>query len=383
MKSITEYTITRVSDIKRFERYEADWRRLQVEAGMSSVYLTWEYVTTWWRTYGAGYDLCVLVASNREGTTVGIAPLIIGRGDSGPSRNLRYLSFIGTLGDTASEFLDFLISPGLEETVVDQFYVFLLNHSPNEWDFLALRQVESNSKPLNALLKTIAKESGATFRIDSTPSPFTSLPSSWEDYLASRSKNFRKAFKGHWNRLHKRHEVRELIAGTDLSLEEAMNQLMELNQSRWENGRSTFNSLLFYTHHLEIAKVFLERGWLYFRLLEVDGKIASARFDFYYGNKLWNILGGWSPEYANLSLGRIAIAKELQWSISQGLAEYDFLGGEASYKRTWASDERTLLDVVISNPSSLKATAIDQLRCLRDFVRPRSLSPKDSLPLPS
>tara|TARA_R110002096_G_scaffold147671_23_gene307853 strand:- start:12008 stop:13159 length:1152 start_codon:yes stop_codon:yes gene_type:complete len=383
MTTSGEHQLSLISSFDLLQQLEEEWDSLLVRSEANSIYLTWAYITTWWKTYGHQYRLLVILARDSDGKLSGIAPMMIGKGDSGPTRQLRCLSFLGSLGDTAAEFIDFIVTPGLERTLVPQFYDYFTEELESEWDLLTLRQVESRSLSLNALLSTIAKHHGTTFRIDSTPSPYTTLPSSWDEYLGSRSKNFRKAFKGHWNRLHKNYQVAELVAGRDISLTDAMDHLMALNKSRWEDQRSTFNSSLFYSHHLEVAKVFRAKGWLHFRLLEIDDRIVSARLDFCYANKLWNILGGWDPNLANLSLGRIAIAKELQWCIDHKIQEYDFLGGESSYKRTWASSERTLIDLVFSNPASFKATALDQLRCLRDFVRPKSISTKAPLFLPS
>ncbi len=372
-----------VDNVAEFERLEPDWKRLLQDSASTSVYLTWQYVSTWWQTYGAAYNLRIIVARDSGQKIVGIAPMIVGKGDSGPSRFLRCLSFIGTLGDTGSEFVDFIIAPELERELVPMFWNYFHDELEKEWDVLTLRQIPAESANLQRLLRHVSKRHGVTLRIDTTPSPYLELPQSWDQLLRSKSQNFRSSFKRHWNRLHKNHRVSELVAGEDLSLECAMEHLFALNRNRWGTNATTFNSSQFFDHHLKIAQSFSESGWLYFRLWSVDEKIAAARFDFIFHDKLWNILGGWDADFAKYSIGRIAIAKQLAWCIENGVWEYDFLGGESGYKRSWANQERQLVDLVFSNPSSFRAGALEQLRCVRDFLKPRRPSSKSTPFLPS
>ena len=197
------------------------------------------------------------------------------------------------------------------------------------------------------------------------------MPESWDEFLKSKSKNFKKQFKNQWNRLHKNHEVEWVKPGADLCLEEAMRVVTDLNLQRWGDAGQSFKSPQFTEFHRRLAASFDERDWLYLRLLKVDGVYAGARYDYVYANKLWNYQNGWLPEMSNLSLGKLLIGHSVQWCIDQGLKEYDFLAGDTAYKLSWATRTRYLLNIEILNPASRKASAFEQLRMLRSLMENR------------
>ena len=51
------------------------WNGLLASAVSNTVFLTWEWVTAWWSTYGKPGELRVLLAADDAGAIVGIAPL--------------------------------------------------------------------------------------------------------------------------------------------------------------------------------------------------------------------------------------------------------------------------------------------------------------------
>jgi CelD/BcsL family acetyltransferase involved in cellulose biosynthesis len=45
-------------------------------------------------------------------------------------------------------------------------------------------------------------------------------------------------------------------------------------------------------------------------------------------------------------VGSALLAEIFEWGIGQGLREYDFLEGDAWYKRRWSTAQRTAVDLV-------------------------------------
>jgi len=353
---------------------------LERSAARQSVYLTWEYLSTWLEVYGNDCKLRVLTARDDNGQLLGIAPLVIGRGTTLSRSYLRRLTFMGIHGDAAAEFLDFIIEEGREEEVAAALYRTIAVDLRKEWDILELKQVPAKSPVLTKLLTILPQHGAVATRLEAVPSPFLPLPDTWEDLLSSKSKNFKKQFKNQWNRLHKRHEVVILRAGEDLCINEAFDILIRLNHHRWGDEGQAFQSKRFVEFYRKLATEFAEKDWLYFYLMRVDGYYVAARFDFVYGDKLWNFQGGWSHDHKDLSLGRLFIGMSMQWCIAKGLKEYDFLAGDADYKRSWSSDSRTLLSVEALNPHSRRAFVFQQARVLRNLLGPHAHHPTPSSP---
>ncbi|MEM7014327.1 MAG: GNAT family N-acetyltransferase, partial [Verrucomicrobiota bacterium] len=271
-----------------FFNLEAEWNELLQRTSANSVFMTFEYLSAWWRAYGKNYQMYLVTARSDDGKLLGLAPMMIGRGHSFARKRFRHLTFIGGLGDALAEYQDFIIAPGHESELMPIFYDHIIEDLRGKWDLMFLGLVDENSPAMQQLLATAPQFGGHTLQLTSRPSPHIPLPATWEELIRSKSKNFKKQFNNQWNRLHKRHEIEWLVAGKDLSLDEAFKVLMELNHKRWGDKGEAFQSEEFNTFHRELCRLFQERGWLFFHLMKLDGQFAAARYDFVYNNKLWN-----------------------------------------------------------------------------------------------
>lgn len=363
-----------IRDDAGFRALEPEWNALLQRSAADSVFMTFEYLSTWWKAYGKNYELYLLAARDDNGALIGLAPLMLGRGSSFARRHFRHLTFIGGLGDALAEYQDFVIEPGLESELLPRFYARIDEDLRGKWDLLFLGLVDEGSPALQQLLAAVPQFGGHTMQLTARPSPHIPLPETWDELLQAKSKNFKKQFNNQWNRLHKRHKVEWLVAGEDIGMDEAFDVLIDLNHKRWGSDGQAFQSPEFIGFHRELCKLFAERGWLFFHLMKLDGQFAAVRYDFVYGGKLWNYQNGWLPELANLSLGKLLIGYSIKWCIEHGLREYDFLAGTTAYKKSWATDIRYLVTVEISNPASRWAYAFQQLRLVKSLMDP---SPRD------
>lgn len=365
------FKIELIEEYASFQKLAGEWNPLLGQSSANGVFLTWEYLTTWWEAYGTDYELYVLAARNDSDELVGVAPMMIGKGHCFPRKHFRHLTFLGGLGDSVAEYQDFVIAKDSEKELIPVFFEKMMSDLNGKWDVFLLPLVQEDSPSLNALLGTVPQFGGHTVQLSSRPSPHIPLPASWDEFIKSKSKNFKKQFNNQWNRVHKNHELEWLEAGKDLSIEESIDILMELNLKRWGDEGKTFKSEVFTAFHRKLATTFQEKGWLYFRILRLDGQFAAVRYDFVYDNKLWNYQNGWLPELGKLSLGKMLIGHSVKWCIDEGLREYDFLAGDTAYKKSWATQTRHLMNVEISNPTSARAFAFQGLRNFRSYMEAR------------
>ena len=362
-----EISVEIVSSEADFLALEPEWDQLLKQTPADSFFLSWSYVSSWWSIYRDRCELRVLTARNGAGELVGVAPLVIGRGE-GVRRHLRLLSFLGALGDSLSEYLDFIVRPEAARTVIPEFWR-IMTAAIDGWDLLRLPLVPASSDTRALLGERSPSGVGHLRETNRQPSPFIRLEGDWEAYLSSRSKNFRKAFKTAWNRAHKRHDARVLHGGVDISVDEAMNRLITLNRERWGAAGLAFHTDEFCAFHRLLAPKLAQRGELSLMILQLDGEDAAIRYDFVYAERLWVFQGGWSPELSKLAPGRILTAYSVKWCFENGLSEYDFLAGDAAYKQAWATDTRDLIDLELGHPHSLRARAYRALRATRRYLK--------------
>nr|WP_246430968.1 GNAT family N-acetyltransferase [Prosthecobacter dejongeii] len=200
-----------------------------------------------------------------------------------------------------------------------------------------------------------------------TQAPYVSLPATWEDFLARRSSTYRQR----WKKLHREHNIVIRRVGQDFTVAEGMATLRGLNSARWGDQRQSFLSPNYVRFHDEIATRFHQKDQLLLIFLEVDGQIIAGRYDFAYGGKGWCFQGGWLPEHEKLRPGRTMMAHLLHTCIQRGLCEYDFLGGEASYKGEWSNGERGIMNLYARNPASLRGNLFEKAKALKTYLSPK------------
>src|SRR5262245_4792887 len=100
-----------LSEASDFERLKADWEELLRDSDSNRIFLTWEWLFTWWKHLSESRKLHIItVRSGRK--LIAIAPLAVNplRLTLSPFRSLE---FLGT-GSIGSDYLDFIIRRGEE-----------------------------------------------------------------------------------------------------------------------------------------------------------------------------------------------------------------------------------------------------------------------------
>src|SRR5690606_12126623 len=106
-------TVERVSDAARFGAMRGEWNELLADSRSANPFLTWEWLHTWWKHFGAGPTLHILtVRAGEGGRLVAAAPLRVA---GGPLSWLSRLEFLGT-GAAGSDYLDVIVRAGYEQT---------------------------------------------------------------------------------------------------------------------------------------------------------------------------------------------------------------------------------------------------------------------------
>ena len=332
---------------------EPEWNDLLARSGVGTIYLTWEYLWTWWNVYGKEHELCVLTARDEAGALCGIAPMAVGPGQ-GKRRFLRHLTFMGGLCDSTSECQDFIIDSPNEDEIITQFCSMLSEADTPSWDFASLPAVFKQSSVLRKVRGRL--EMLGEPEVQVREAPFAELPCTWDEYLQGRSPKFRSTIQNRLSKLDKNHQWEYKIAGKDMPLSEAYDILLRLNSLRWGEENQSFHNPEFVEFHRRLMPLFHAKGWLAMAVLFVDGVAAAVRYDFIYGGKIWGFQGGWETSFAKLSIGTVMNALTFKWAIEErGLREYDFGVEVSRYKTEWADCSRDIIDFTVPNPHSKAA----------------------------
>jgi CelD/BcsL family acetyltransferase involved in cellulose biosynthesis len=332
------------------EQFRETWNSLLQANPASSIFQTPEWQATWWKAFGQDKILLALVFSDVYGKPVGLAPLYAQQ-TRFLGMSLTTLRMVGA-GSGDSDALDFITAPGHEAGCVEAFIEWFARQ--DNLHVCALETLPEKSRVAGALLQW-AQESG--WNIDST---FTSnfiidLPATWPQYLSSLEPSFRPLLTRYPKRLKSRFSVRFNRCERVDDLKTQLQALFDLHQMRW-TGRGKTGAFAredrrdFY---FRMAAAFLERGWLEFWQLELDGETVGAQFCFRYNNTVSLLQEGFHPKYAAEKIGYALRAHLLEEMIRAGATQYDFLGGSDAYKAKFGAREAQYLNLSFAGPSRL------------------------------
>jgi CelD/BcsL family acetyltransferase involved in cellulose biosynthesis len=307
-----------------------DWSRLAEAAG--NVFSTPEWASTWWSHFGAGRELRVLAGRDPGGRVAVILPLYLNR-----TRPLRVLRFVG---HGAADQLGPVCAPDDRERVADALRPLLADR---RWraDLLVGDRL--------CTAERWSERAGATVLL-TEPSPTLAIAGrSWDEFLASKSKNFRDQVRRRERKLAKSHELSFRLSDAE-RLAEDMSTLLRLHAARWEDASAAFDPEL-EAFHREFAAVALERGWLRLWVCEVDGAPVAAWYGLRYADCECFYQSGRDPAWDEHSVGFVLLAHTIRSAFEDGLREYHFLRGGDAYKGRFADGDPGVETMVVGRGS--------------------------------
>ncbi len=306
-----------------------DWNRLAESS--ANVFSTWEWADTWYRHFGAGVRLAVAIGRGPDGAPRALLPLCVTHVQS-----LRLVRFIGfgpsdQLGPLCAPVDLPAATSGLRRHVADNLGSSGLFLGERLWGAdrlgdglgaITLRRAASPMLPV----------SGRSF----------------DEFLASRSRNFRDQVRRRERKLARGHRLEYRLTDDPNRLDEDMRTMMRLHWARWSHRQSSAFSGQRESFHLEFAKRALENGWLRLWTMELDGNPVAAWYGLRYAGIESYYQAGRDPVYDAQAVGFVLLCHTIRSAFGDGVSEYRFgLGGE-SYKDRFAEFDPGLETVAIA-----------------------------------
>jgi CelD/BcsL family acetyltransferase involved in cellulose biosynthesis len=360
---MTELTTRVVSRPAEFESLAGVWGDILHSAGREdTIYLTPEWLSTWWRHFGEGRELHVLLFE-RRGRVVGAVPLMITEYRLGMAR-FRLVESVGAMNSNYA----WVVSPENREKVASAFLSYLGGVLRNDGLVLRLSLIPEDSSLLALMRGSGARAAGLALEERTTTlAPYAELPDSWEEFLSSLDGKRRWLLRKSLRRLEEDHRVEFRHCEGD-SLEQTLAEFFDLHQQRWRsvNVKGIFHDPRMRTFYADIARKLQDRGWLHFSRLNVDGIMAHGHFAFIYNGKFYASTAARDTSYSSYSVGHLHYMFIFQDAIRLGLRECDFLQGDEPYKSFWAKSARRYQGVTLIDGSRCPEL---RLALLRAFLR--------------
>ena len=323
----------------------AEWGALAADAG--TIFGTPEWLSIWWRHYGSDRRLLTTSCRRPDGDLAAILPLYLWM-----NRPVRVVRFVG---HGPGDALGPICRPGDRPTVA----AALLRLLEDLRAALLVGERLPGDEGWGSLLdaRVLRREASPVLALEGT---------TWEAFLASRSKNFRNSIRSKEKRLAGNHHVHYRLSVDPESFERDFDLFLSLHRARWPGGSSFIDDEPF---QREFAAAAFARGWCRLWFLELDGEARAAWYGFRFANVDSYYQAGRDPRWDSYSLGLLLHVHAIREAAADGVREYRFLRGGEDFKSRFASHDHELETIALGRTLVGRAAVQASARLPRSILR--------------
>jgi CelD/BcsL family acetyltransferase involved in cellulose biosynthesis len=333
---------------RQFEEIREEWAELLEHSSADCIFLTWEWLHTWWKHLAAGRKLHVLVI--RSGThVIGIAPLASPSTKLSRLAGVRALEFLGT-GSVGSDYLDIIARRGKEAEALRAFAEYL----QRENFVLDLKQLVENHSLAEKLAVLLQDQRWIGSEVVTNVCPFIDLAGhTWESFQAGLGPKHRYNLNRRLKNLRRTFDTRFECVVTEAQRGPALRTLIALHNERMRErgGSDGLHSAELVGFHEHLTRLALYRGWLRLFVLTLNGEKVAALYGFMYRKKFYFYQSGFDEKYSSHSVGLVTMGLAIEAALEDGAEEFDLLHGDEKYKSLWAKQQRNLVRLELCPPT--------------------------------
>ncbi|RMF57186.1 MAG: GNAT family N-acetyltransferase [Calditrichaeota bacterium] len=326
-------TYYKVQDTQSFAALEKPWKALLGKASKRSIFLSWEWMYTWWECYHqkhSDWKLSILVFKKNE-EIVAILPLYESTLEYGIFRIRR----VGFLGDQieSSDYLDIITT--------EKYYTYfrsnineILHNEFSHTDMIHFTGILEDSVIHDSLM---GWQNGTVLKQEFRICPYIPLPQSFDDYLKTLSSNFRYNIRRRTKKILKLNDAAFNIISKPEEVSPAIEKVFDLHsvRARQKSLDTKFLKEIRHQFHQRCAVRMAQNDWIKIFLLNIEKKAIATLYCFDYQNTLYYFQSGFDPQWDKMSPGMVIMAYAIRYAIENKMNIFDFMRGNEAYKFNW------------------------------------------------
>ena len=281
----------------------------------------------------------------------------------------RILRFIGD-GTFETDHMNFLVDASCSSEVLRALQLAIAGIP---WDIAYFNQMPRESDTTSSLLGYCI-DNGWELTVESVPCPRINLPESYDALLATLPSRFRSKLRSSRRKLETEFNIEFGQYQDPDDLPVALHTLFANHASRWEaNGeKGVFVDESKQTLYRALAPRLLDRGWLRFFYLKINGQVAAQQFCFGHDRTTLLLQEGFDFSWAPHNVGNTLRGMVLEYLIVSGGGVYDFLAGSSRNKSNWSDAQKDDLRIAFHRGSRGLPWHYTKKACLRAraYARP-------------
>jgi CelD/BcsL family acetyltransferase involved in cellulose biosynthesis len=366
--------VIEVRDIEELAQHRMAWNALLPETPGASFFHTIDWLETYWRHFGHDQQLRVFVVRS-GGATVGIVPLCI-RTERYRLGTLRVLTYpldnwgtwLGPIGP----------NPSITMLAVMQH----LRREKRDWDMLELRWNGPESAERGRTARAMRAANMLTDKWKCRTTYVVDLPSSWDEFVRSKSSSTRQQFRRQLRDVFESNDV-EFVRHRPAPAREGDGDprwdLYEMCESAalasWQGSVDNGNTL---THdhvraywrdaHESAARA----GMIDVNLLLIAGRPAAFIYNYHFQGRITSMRTGYDSTTPIKSVGSALFLRSLQDSIARGDTLVDFGPGDREHKRRLHTRTETSYRLNYTPTGSIRSQAVSWSRWVKQRWQDRA-----------
>lgn len=338
-------TIEEINTFEDFQKLEPVWNELLSQSDVDCPFLTFEWISCWWRSFGSNSKLSILLIKKNHEIVV-IAPLMICKQKT-RRIPLRTITFTANYHSNRSGFIF--------NAHNNDFVIKMIEYlrSNTKFDLIFLDLIENNTMT-EAGIKTALHSIGLQYTEKrGCFSPRILINKRWDEFYKEKSKKMRMEINNKTNLLKRQSGFRiERFKRYDYN---AFSDLLNISQHTWQykNNTAIASNLQYIQFYRSLAEAFSNKGWLNLYILKINDEPVAFEFVINYKDKAYLLKIGFNVLYEKFSPGLLLLTESIKNAFDEKLKEYDFLGENDLYKMKWTSSCREHKKYLIFNSTIL------------------------------
>ncbi len=354
------------TDPARLDALEPEWRALFDAAGAPTPFLSFEWLHTWHRFFGARRPVWILEARDPRGQLAGVLALAARPRVMGVRRG----ALLGN-GLTGADALDVLARPA-DAPAARAAIAHAIAESVPAWDVVDLEDLPCGSPTVAAVRAAVAPR-GVRVEVErGFVCPGFAVRGTFAAHLARIRRRETYGRRVRW--LARQPGFRIEVATSPGEAPAAMEDFLRLHRLRWqaEGGSWGIPPGTVEDFHRAVGPLLSARGWLRLYRLFLGEDAIAAVYGIEVGRRFYYYQSGYDPAWSARSPGLVLVGRTIEDAYARGLVDYDFLRGSEAHKLDWASDRRETCALRLRAPSlraDAEAAAEEVFRRARDAAR--------------
>ena len=323
-------------------KIKGSWDEMVHNSQFDAPFYSWIWYERWWKHFGESYELFIILAENKTGQLLGIAPLMKEK-KSLKGLNVTELSFIDNGIGPRNSIIHRNSEQGHQSihTIVEY-----LSNQNDEWDYIKLNKIDEDAPYLRNFEKCIKIFNLKIIKITSDKSPYLKIKTDFETYMINTFKRKQRYnIKREAKRLSNEDGYKLICFNKPHEMKNAIEIAFEVSKASWKGkiGTDMTSSEQTKGFYTDLTHHFAQLGQVQIWILFVEEKPIAIEYQLVNKKKIYLLVSDFDEKYKKLSPGTSLLYNIIEKFHEEQISEFDFCGGVYDYKMKWATNIRELI----------------------------------------